>query len=1164
MGKPLSVRFCPKCGEQVVPKGKFCMKCGSPYPDIILPPTDQVEPELEQPPTQVQTSEREEEEEEEETEPDVILEQPITIIEQGLDFLNLLRERFFTILVVLGALAIIVAISFSLLVLLPKEIISEIEIPPMEGMIFDIFVVIGLVAIIVKEGTVFLGYIPKKETLDRWFSFVLLLIFWVNLVTFSLGLVETSIFLVIGLSFQSIFIFLSIIIVLLSLLYFGRFKEPIFSTVLSIALMSVLYLIQWIIPIEPLWFTILIYISIAFLLVIARFDNVPFIGAKLLMPLMFMSPYLLSNSSVIAILFLLVSFPFIEIFLSRFVLKELNVKNLAIQSIGEISNLLGLITVSFSVFYGYIDAVIAFFLLAIPVFGLISLKTIQPTLRINPSRDLALIVYLAFITAFFDIIISDLLVLAGISLLLVFQSSFTFFEYRDISRNNYREYTAILLLISLIIISLSKIVFFLKNCLIIVPLAVLLVLIVRKKAIETKIVQSVVFGTEVLVLLSFVRTPFIDWLIIPIFGVFAIISLLTLFIFNKTSTQAKYSLDLLIFAILFETILLGITLGMRNREEMLIPVFILIVLAGIISVIQVFRRISSEFLWLNASFVVCFGIMTFWNEFDVLWIVLTSTILVLPILLEIPLMKGIQKPKAIDTFTKNFNLNFSFSAIGLFLITFFEELDPFSHSLLFLIISVTWVLLYLLGKQSDLGMFTILVFPGLIFIFELLLNQTLFTPISETTYYLYPILLVMIFPAIVFQMENIFRKKEFERITVTPFVIGTTVLALVLTVAFMVYNFEPDEYYLLIFGFIFMLLISTFLIKWQYESIILIIVSSLLPIFYLNYLELSPFIFYLLPILPILVNFLIGVRCFKTSLSIKLHELLLLIYIILFIFLDPTQLYEFSTAMASLFLISWQFLTGMKQRVDQEAFILTNLFNSALIAVLIFFIDPLAPDTSLTDGGITFSLTTISIGIILLIVTLTVILQLVNWQISSVNTKLTSLMIINLIFNSSSMILSAILLLTRISKLNLESMALGILVGSTVLLLLSILFYTKVSLIKSQIMVACTCTASVWMLITSLYFSNMELIFLWILIAPLLMIVYITKQERSIAVIGIGIYFVAGIRLIEHILDFVLLGTTNWLTILGLILFGIELVTLGIYASLAKKSMNNHQPLENT
>ncbi|MFX0181820.1 MAG: hypothetical protein ACFE95_01960, partial [Candidatus Hodarchaeota archaeon] len=1145
----------------------FCMKCGSRYPDVILPPTDQIEQELEKPPVQVPISESEEdkeEEEEEETEPEIILEQPIGIVEQGLNYLRLLRERFSTILVLLGALAIIVAISFSLLVLLPEELISDIEIPPIEGMVFDIFVIVGLIAIISKEGTVFLGYIPKKETLDRWFSFVLILIFWVNLVTFSLGLVETSIFLVIELSFQLIFIFLSIILLLLSFMYFGRFKEPIFSMALSIALMSVLYLIQWIVPIEPLWFTILIYISIAFLLVIARFDKVPFIGGKLLMPIMFLSPYLLSNSSVIAILALMVSFPFIEIFLSRYLLREKFAKNLAIQSIGEISSLLGLITVSFSVFYGYIDVVIAFFLLAIPVLGLISLKTIQPTLRINPGRDLALIVYLAFITAFFDIIINDLLVLTGISFLLVFQSSFTFFEYRDILQNHYREYTAILLLISLIIISLSKIDFFLKNCLIIVPLAVLLVLIIRKKAIDTKIVQSVVFGTEILILLSFVRTPLIDWLIIPVFGVLVIIGVSTLILFNKTSTKAKYSFDLLIFTILFETVLLGITLGMRNREEMLIPVFILIMLAGIISVMQVFRPISYEFLWLNASFVVCFGIMTFWNEFDTHWIVLTSTILVLPILLEIPLMKGIQKPEAIETFTKNFNLNFSFSAISLFLITFFEELDPFSHSLLFLIITVTWVLLYLLGKQSNLGICAILVFPGMIFIFELLLNQSLFTPISETTYYLYPILLVMIFPAIVFQMEYFLRKREFERITVTPFVIGTSILALVLAVAFMIYNFDPNEYLVLILGFIFMLLVSTFLIKWQYESIILIIISSFPPIFYLNYLELSPFIFYLLPILPILVNFLIGMRYFKTSLSIKLHELLLLIYIILFIFLDPTQIYEFSTALATLFLISWQFLAGMKQQVDQEAFILTNLFNSALIAVIIFFIDPLAPDTSLTYGGMTISLTTISIGIILLLVTLTMILQLINWQFSNIISKLTPLMIINLIFNSSSMILSSILILTRISNLNIESMALGILLGSTVLLLLSIFLYTKISFIKSQIMVACVCTASIWILISSLYFSNMELFFLWILIAPLLMIVYITKQERSIAAIGIAIYFVAGIRLIDNTLDFIVLGTTDWLTILGLILFGIELVTLGIYASLAKKSMNHRQPLENT
>ncbi|MFX0204849.1 MAG: hypothetical protein ACFFDT_02610, partial [Candidatus Hodarchaeota archaeon] len=64
-------------------------------------------------------------------------------------------------------------------------------------------------------------------------------------------------------------------------------------------------------------------------------------------------------------------------------------------------------------------------------------------------------------------------------------------------------------------------------------------------------------------------------------------------------------------------------------------------------------------------------------------------------------------------------------------------------------------------------------------------------------------------------------------------------------------------------------------------------------------------------------------------------------------------------------------------------------------------------------------------------------------------------------------------------------------------------------------------------------------------------------------ILGLLIYFFAGIRLIEYILDFVVMETTNWLTILGLILFGIELVTLGIYASLSKKSSNNYQSVEN-
>ncbi|MFX0151790.1 MAG: hypothetical protein ACFFAJ_13465 [Candidatus Hodarchaeota archaeon] len=1156
MDEKHSLKFCPKCGEPAIPQGNFCMSCGSRYPETILPPTDQEEPEMEQPP--VEEPLREEE--------DIVSvpspAQPLLTVEHGLDFLNLLRERFSTILIVLGALAIIAAISFSLLVLLPEEFISDIEIPPIEGLVFDFFVIIGVIAVITKEGTVFLGYIPKKGTLDRWFSFVLLLICWVNLVTFSLALVEMSIFLVVGFSFQLIFIFLSTIIVLLSILYFGRFKEPIFSIVFSIAIMSVLYLVQWIVPIDPLWFTFLIYISTILMLIIARFDNIPFIGTKILLPIMFMSPYLLSNSITIAILFLLVSFPIIDAFLKRFVLKESDINNFAIQSIGDIFSPLGLITVCLSVFYGHLDVIISFFLLLIPVIGLIGLKTVQPSLRINVGRDLALVVYLAFITAFFDLIISNLLVLAGISFLLIVHSSLTFFEYRGISQNNFREYAAILLLVSLIVVSLTKIDFLLKNYLIIVPLAVLLVLIVKRNVVETKIVQSVVFGTEILLIPSFIRTPFLDWFIIPGLGVFAILGLLTLFIFNKTNRQGQYSLDLVIFTLLFEIVLLGISLGMRNLSEMLIPVFILIVLVGILSSLQVFRKLSSEFLWVNASFVVCFGIMTFWNEFDPLWTVLISIVLILPILLEIPLMKGIQKSKAVDIFTKNFNLNFSISAIGLSLIAFFEEMDPIGHSLLFFTVTFAWVLLYISGKQSNLGILTITTIPGLIFLFELLLNQTLFTPITETTYYLYPILLITIFPSVIFQIENKFREKEEEEVTITPFVLGTAVIVLVLTVAFMVYSFEPEEYYLLIFGIIIAILVSTLLIKWQYESIILILISIAPPILLLNYLEFSPLVFYLLPILPILVNLLIGMQNLNTSLSIRLHEILLLIYISLFIFFDPVQLYEFSIALASLFLISWQFLTGMKKRVDQDAFILTNFLNSALVLGLVFFIDPLAPETNLTYNGITFSLTTIILNSILALITLTVVIQFINMQISSINSKLSFLLIINLVFNSSSIVLSMISLLTGISDFYIETIVFFILIGSIILLFVSMLLYSKIGLIKPQITIACIYTTTVWMLISSLYFSNMELIFLWMFIAPLLIIAYITKQERSIALLGLLVYFVAGIRLIENILDFVIMETTNWLTILGLILFGIELVTLGIYASLTKRPRENNQSTE--
>jgi hypothetical protein len=90
--------------------------------------------------------------------------------------------------------------------------------------------------------------------------------------------------------------------------------------------------------------------------------------------------------------------------------------------------------------------------------------------------------------------------------------------------------------------------------------------------------------------------------------------------------------------------------------------------------------------------------------------------------------------------------------------------------------------------------------------------------------------------------------------------------------------------------------------------------------------------------------------------------------------------------------------------------------------------------------------------------------------------------------------------------------------------------------------------------LSSTHSPNIEAVFLWLFFAPILMIAYLTKKDKSIGLLGLVIYLIAGIRLFTHTIDFILLGDTEWLTILGLIVYGIEMVTLGIYTSLTKKS----------
>ena len=1149
-----SPRICPKCGVPLVPQAKFCTQCGFRLLPSITPLPDDKEPEVESPPVQEPT-----------IEPDAA---PLTTtasqvkmsFDYGTKLISSLRENISTVIVVLGVFSIIAAVAFIILVFLSKEIVSDVEIPPLEGIIFDLFVILGLIALLTKELTVYLGYIPKKETLDRWFSFVLILICWINLITFSIGLVEVSVFFRIGQDLTTMFVFLSLVNFLVALLYFTRYKEPLFSSTFITTIMSIIYLLQWIIPIDTTVYTILIFLTTFGVVIISQQakDMILFIGLTILLPLMFLSPYLLSNSIVIAIIILLVSFPYLGAILQKLVIKKREKKDLIVKSLGELCSTFGMLNVGFSVFYSHLPPILSIVILAIPVIGFLILKVIRPDFQRLPLRDGSTSLFLLFTLVFFDFIINDLLILFGVAFLLILYSTFTVFEYATIQQQNIQHYAEFLLLLSLLVVSLTNLLFIWKICLLIIPLLTLLILIQQKKTINHLVARGFVFGSEILILVAFLQAPAFDWLVIPIFSIIIIIGVSIIFIFYKENRKNEYSFDLAIFSLIFEATLLVMMLWTKSSIEMLYPAIILLTLASIITILQLRQKITPNFLWLNSTFIVCFGLMTYWNEFEVSWTVFAAFLLILPMIIEGFLAKGIENFSTTNTIVKSRNLNISLTAIGLALIILFEELDPISHAVLFFIIPIAWMVMFLYDERSfnSVSELLIIVFPGIIFTFEMLLKQEIFTPITDNMY-LYLTLTAFSIPVIALQVEHFLLKRT--KTTINPLIIGTALASLIIMVAFWTYELQPAENLMLVFGLVFALIISIFLIKWQYESILLLLVSFLPSTLYAGYIDFpSTFAFHLIPIFPILFNFIMGLIYMKTDLSAKLHEFLMLVYFGFFILFNPIQLIEYTTALIALFYASWLFLGFIKRRINQSVLISTNLLNSAFVLVLMVFIDPLVSEFFIQEMGIELPLRTTLISLTLVMMALITLLHLVRWQLTEINTEFSFLMAFTLIFNSSAFMLSLVQFLIRTTEITLSTIVFGILAGFTILLIFSLISYIRINRVKTDISLASTYTTAVWVLLSSIFFTNVELVFLWFFFAPLLILVFLAKQEKFIVLLGIGFYFLAGLRLIELTLEFLLSGKAEWVTILGLIVFGIELVSLGIYSSISIKKSNRY------
>jgi hypothetical protein len=121
---------CQKCGKPRVRQGKFCVICGTRFTETepILEIGEQTEDSVA--PIDTEGSSQ--------AETILPVKKSLINLEKGTDLLKYLRENLAVVLISTGAISIIGAIAFTVIMLLPEEIISGVEVPPIEGMIFDL------------------------------------------------------------------------------------------------------------------------------------------------------------------------------------------------------------------------------------------------------------------------------------------------------------------------------------------------------------------------------------------------------------------------------------------------------------------------------------------------------------------------------------------------------------------------------------------------------------------------------------------------------------------------------------------------------------------------------------------------------------------------------------------------------------------------------------------------------------------------------------------------------------------------------------------------------------------------------------------------------------------------------------------------------------------
>lgn len=1126
---------CQNCGNEVPSQAKFCPKCGTSIKGTlsskeITPGTTlkskQIEEESRSPTTQSSRS-------------------LVPIV----SFWHFINTHIFQIFVVIGTLSLIAAVTFVIIAFIPRELITDIEIPPIEGFIFDFFVIISIILTLGKEISYILGYMRRKTILDKWFSFVILLIWWINLITYALNLVRTSIFYDLGVTLPQIFLLFSMIDLVVALFYFVRYRETLFSSTLVVSIMTIIYLQQWIIPVEPIIYTAIILMTsiILFLISLLTKNVVPTIGTMVLVPVMFLSPYILSNTWVIAIAVLFGSFPFVEIYLNRKVRTETPTLNKSINVISNVSSLFGIITLGFAVFYGHLGEEMFLLILSIIVMALIILKMLYKEHLVSPLKDWFLSVIIIFFIAFFDMISINIFILTGLAGIQTLFASFNFWEYVNTKNNQLIRYSEFLLLATLTIISITKIDFIPKSSFIILPLLSLLLLLHRRIEIDHTTVRLFVFGFSSLFILNFFQHTLYDWIIIPVYSLIALEGIVCIKIFHDIREQESFHLDLSILTLILEIDLLILMLGTTTRTEMIYPVIMLIAVVILVSGVQLKRHIHEKFLWINSTYIIAFGIMVFWNEFDPIFTLIITMLTLLPLMLEKVSFSMLDLPVQLDRAIQSHNFNIALSALGLTLVILFEELDPVIHAILLLLGPLLWIIIsYQNNINNSITTLLTLIPSSFIFLVEMIIHNTLFTPITET-FYLYSTLIVVSIPAIILQSAKILKKKELTVNHINPLIIMTAALGILITYSTWIYKLDIEVISLLYIILLVLFICSSIVITWQYESILLVIITFIPSILFRQDLGFHQLVLYILPILPLCFNIGIALKRMKSPFAVKIHEILMVIYLIFFIIFYPIKFLEYTALLATLLLISWQLLGILNKKLDPHMLEWTNFLNSILVLVLIIFIESFIPETTVLVGNVVLNLNGIFLGIITAILGISILLIMIYSQIKREIIARPILVSGTLVSSFSALILTGVSLLIRTTDISFEILELGILVLASSLLMGNLVISILITRINTQIFAGITLATSAWVVIVSEYFPNIELIFLWITFAPVLLGFYFKTRDRNYIISGVVFYMITSIRLLAAILNSLQTGVTNWLAIIGLIFLGVELISIGMY-----------------